>query len=119
MSEDWTETYRPRGLADVVGNPKAVEELKAWADGWEMGRPAKRVAVLIGTPGTGKTSAALALAQDYGWDVVEMNASDHRNADAIKAIAHRGALGETFSPVRGVSFHQGGQAEAHRTGRGG
>jgi replication factor C large subunit len=97
MSEDWTETYRPRGLADVEANPKAVEELKTWADGWENGRPAKRVAVLIGTPGTGKTSAALALAQDYGWDVVEMNASDQRNADAIKAIAHRGALGQTFS----------------------
>ncbi|MBI0584099.1 MAG: replication factor C large subunit [Methanomassiliicoccus sp.] len=97
MSDDWTETYRPKGLSEVVGNPKAVEELKAWADAWESGRPAKRAAVLIGTPGTGKTSAALALAQDYGWDVVEMNASDQRNADAIKAVALRGALGQTFS----------------------
>ena len=97
MSEDWTELYRPKGLDDVVGNPKAVQELKAWADAWETGRPSKRAAALIGSPGTGKTSAALALALDYGWDVVEMNASDHRNADAIKAIALRGAMGETFS----------------------
>ncbi len=99
MSEDWTEKYRPHGLEDVVGNPKAVEELKAWADAWENGRPTKRAAVLIGTPGTGKTSAALALARDYKWDVVEMNASDQRNAEAVKNIALRGALGETFSPT--------------------
>ncbi len=97
MSEDWTELYRPKGLDEVVGNPKAVEELKAWADAWESGRPQKRAAALIGTPGTGKTSAALALARDYGWDVVEMNASDQRNADAIKGIALRGAMGQTFS----------------------
>jgi replication factor C large subunit len=49
-------------------------------------------------PGTGKTSAALALAADYGWDVVEMNASDQRNAEAIKGIAMRGAIGQTFTP---------------------
>jgi replication factor C large subunit len=98
MSDDWTEIYRPHGLSEVVGNPKAVEELKAWADSWVGGRPAKRAAVLIGTPGTGKTSAALALAADYGWDVVEMNASDQRNAEAIKGIAMRGAIGQTFTP---------------------
>jgi replication factor C large subunit len=98
MNDDWTEIYRPHGLDEVVGNPKAVEELKAWADSWENGRPVKRAAVLIGTPGTGKTSAALSLAADYGWDVVEMNASDQRNADAIKGIALRGAIGQTFTP---------------------
>lgn len=97
MNEDWTEVYRPSGLDDVVGNPKAVEALRAWADSWESGWPSKKAAVLIGTPGTGKTSAALALARDYGWDVVEMNASDQRNADAIKGVALRGALGQTFS----------------------
>lgn len=97
MNEDWTEVYRPIGLDDVVGNPKAVQELRAWAQAWEAGKPVKKAAVLIGTPGTGKTSAALALAAELKWDVVEMNASDHRNADAIKAIALRGALSETFS----------------------
>lgn len=97
MSEDWTESYRPRGLDEVVGNPKAVQDLRNWAQSWEDGKPIKKAAVLIGTPGTGKTSAALALAADFKWDVVEMNASDQRNADAIKAVALRGALGETFS----------------------
>ena len=97
VSDDWTELYRPSGLDEVVGNPKAVDALRQWADAWSIGKPVKKVAVLIGPPGVGKTSAALALANEFSWDVVEMNASDHRNADAIKAIALRGALGQTFT----------------------
>ena len=47
-------------------------------------------------PGNRQDERGLALAADFHWDVVEMNASDQRNADAIKAIALRGAM-ETFS----------------------
>ena len=97
MGDDWTELYRPKSLKDIVGNPKAVKELKDWAMSWEHGRPADRAVVLKGPPGIGKTSTALALARDMGWGVVEMNASDHRNADSIQKIAIRGAVGETFS----------------------
>ena len=97
MSDDWTELYRPNNLDEVVGNPKAVASLRHWADAWAAGNPVKKAAVLIGTPGVGKTSAALALAKEYGWDTVEMNASDQRNADAVKSVALRGALGQTFT----------------------
>ena len=97
MPDDWTELYRPKTLKEVVGNPKATQQLRDWALEWESGSPAKKAAVLIGTPGTGKTSAALALANDFGWVVIEMNASDHRNAEAINAIAMRGAIADTFT----------------------
>jgi replication factor C large subunit len=97
MGDDWTELYRPKSLKDVVGNPKAVKELREWAQSWEKGRPHDKAVVLKGPPGIGKTSTALALARDMGWGVVEMNASDHRNADSIQKIAIRGAVGETFS----------------------
>lgn len=97
MGDDWTELYRPKSLKDVVGNPKAVKELRDWAMSWEQGPPADKAVVLKGPPGIGKTSTALALARDMGWGVVEMNASDHRNADSIQKIAIRGAVGETFS----------------------
>jgi len=53
--------------------------------------------VLRGEPGTGKTSAALALANDMGWDIIEMNASDHRNAASIKSVAGLGAVNQTFA----------------------
>lgn len=109
MSEDWTELYRPKSLKDIVGNTKAVKELKEWAVSWEAGIPPKRVAVLIGSPGVGKTSAALALASDFGWGVIEMNASDQRNGEAIRRVALRGALADTFTDE--------GEFLSHRQGR--
>ena len=93
----WTEKYRPRSLRDLVGNPAAVADLEKWARAWDKGTPDRRAAILYGPPGTGKTSAALALAADMGWTVVEMNASDKRNADAVRATATRGAIAQTFS----------------------
>jgi len=93
----WTEKYRPKRLNDIIGNEKAKKDLQKWANSWQNGLPKKRAVVLIGEPGIGKTTAALALANDMGWQVVEMNASDSRNADAVKNVALLGAMGETFS----------------------
>lgn len=56
-----------------------------------------RAVVLIGTPGVGKTTSAEALARDMGWSIIEMNASDQRNAQAIEDIAIRGSKFNTFS----------------------
>ncbi|HUT27789.1 MAG TPA: replication factor C large subunit [Methanomassiliicoccales archaeon] len=97
MGDDWTELYRPKGLVEVVGNPKVIKDLQQWALSWEEGRPSHRAVVLMGPPGVGKTSAALALANDFNWGVVEMNASDQRNAIAIKNVAGRGSRSETFT----------------------
>jgi len=93
----WTEKHRPTSLDEIVGNPTAVAELRKWADAWQKNRPEKKAVVLQGDPGIGKTSAALALAGEMEWSVVEMNASDSRNADAIHRIATRGAVLQTFS----------------------
>ena len=95
----WTEKYRPTRLEEVVGNPAAIADLRRWADGWARGRPAKRAVILQGDAGVGKTSAALALAQEMGWALIEMNASDSRNADAIEKVATRGSVLQTFSPT--------------------
>ena len=55
-----------------------------------------RAVTVTGPPGIGKTSAAEALALDMGWDIVEMNASDQRNADAIRNVALTGSKFSTF-----------------------
>jgi len=94
---DWAEKHRPKTLKDVVGNPTAVAELRKWAESWAKKVPEKRAVVLSGTPGIGKTSAALALAADLGWGVVEMNASEKRNAEAVRKIALQGATTSTFA----------------------
>lgn len=97
MSEEWTEKYRPTSLSQVVGNDSAVRVMKRWAELWNSGAPKKRALTLKGVPGIGKTSSALALANDFGWDVIEMNASDHRNAASIRRVAGVGSLSQTFS----------------------
>lgn len=95
---EWTEKYRPRTLGDVVGNNKAVQSLLSWARSWDSSKlPKKRAVILAGSAGVGKTSAAHALASDMGWGVIELNASDTRNADAIKRVATAGALNQTFT----------------------
>ncbi len=95
----WVEKYRPASLDEVVGNPAAVADLRKWADAWAKGRPDKKAVILQGDPGIGKTTAALALAREMGWTLIEMNASDSRNADAIEKTATRGSVLQTFSPT--------------------
>ncbi len=97
-----TERLRPRRLAEIVGNVPARAQLRAWAEAWDRGEPpVQRAALLAGPPGVGKTSAALALAADFGWSVVEMNASDARNERAIEQVAGRASITHSLLEVPG------------------
>lgn len=93
---DWAEKHRPKTLADLVGNKAAIEAFKAWAESWKDGPPEQRAVILAGPPGVGKTSAAHAIARDMGWGVVELNASDQRNYEAVKRVALQGAVHRGF-----------------------
>lgn len=95
---DWAEKYRPVSLSDVVGNDAAVKALKKWVEGFGSG---KKAVILYGGPGIGKTSAALALAHDLGWDYIEMNASDQRTKDAINKVAGSASKTGTFGGTNG------------------
>jgi len=105
---NWTEKYRPKHLKEVIGNRAAREKLLKWAEEWRNSTPQKKAVILYGKPGVGKTSAAHALAMDFGWEIVELNASDDRNRDAIRRIALTGAVNETLGTgERYISSREG------------
>jgi replication factor C large subunit len=91
---DWTEKYRPSSLSEIRGNNKARDALKEWAQTWDDHRDA---AILYGSPGVGKTSAAHALANDMGWPTIELNASDTRTADVVDKVAGEAAKSGTLT----------------------
>jgi len=91
---DWTETYRPTTLSEVRGNDKARGQFRKWAESWDEHRQA---VILHGSPGVGKTSAAHALANDMGWNVMELNASDSRTADVVEKVAGEAAKSGTLT----------------------
>jgi replication factor C large subunit len=92
MGMDWAEKYRPRRLADIIGNAPALKAMADWGRSWS---PEKKPLLLNGKPGTGKTSSAHALAHDLGWEVLELNASDQRTREVIERVA--GVAGVTAS----------------------
>ncbi|MDG1525508.1 MAG: AAA family ATPase [Candidatus Thalassarchaeaceae archaeon] len=95
--EDWTERYRPKATRDLEGNDTQRKRIRNWLTAWERGVPDKRGMLLSGPPGVGKTSLATAIANDMGWDVIELNASDQRNAAAIRRASEGSANHFTFS----------------------
>ena len=76
--------------------------MSKWADSWRRGRPEKPAALLYGPAGTGKTAAAVALAGELGWDLIELNASDKRTFDVIQKVAGTAATtGTLFAGAAG------------------
>jgi len=85
---DWAEKYRPKHLNEILGNSAPVKQMLTWAENWT---PDSAPLLLTGKPGIGKTSAALALAADMNWEILELNASDARTKSIIERIAGNSA----------------------------
>jgi len=80
----WVEKYRPKKIEDIIGNEEAKATFIEWLKGK---RRSKKAVLLYGPPGVGKTALANAAAKEFGFIIIEMNASDTRSEKAINEIA--------------------------------
>lgn len=99
----WVEKYRPEKIDEIVGQKEVVARLRGYV-------AARNLPNLLfsGPPGTGKTTAAIALAKELFEDhwranLLELNASDERGIDIvrgkIKSFAKTLPMGGTFKII--------------------
>lgn len=82
--ELFTEKYRPQTLDEIGGYKKNIEQIIEWGNRFCDEIPTSNKGLIIhGSEGIGKTSIAKSMAKDYGWEVIEMNASDSRTYNDI------------------------------------
>ena len=81
----WSEKHSPKTIDEVIGNPEVLEKIKVWALEWSRGTR-KPPLFLAGPPGVGKTCLARALAKTYGWEFLEINASDVSDKEKLEKV---------------------------------
>ena len=79
----WVEKYRVREFDSFFGNEKSRLLVINWLKKWIKGT---KPLLIIGPPGTGKTSFVKSLAKLLDLDLIELNASDLRNKINLETI---------------------------------
>ena len=100
----WTERYRARKFTDLVGDDRLHREVLRWLKAWDPivfhgSKPSRsmsaegdhndskahrKILLLAGPPGFGKTTLAHVLAKQAGYDTLEINASDDRSSQIVR-----------------------------------
>ncbi|AAR39275.1 NEQ430 [Nanoarchaeum equitans Kin4-M] len=91
--------YRPKTLDEVENQEQAKQILRDYVINYKKKYKGKAL-LLYGPPGTGKTSSVYALANELGYEVLEVNASDERDAIHIHHIVGEASKGKPL-------FHKG------------
>ncbi|MEM7821575.1 MAG: replication factor C large subunit [Candidatus Aenigmatarchaeota archaeon] len=85
----WVEKYKPKKLSEIVNQEEAKKTILKWFEDW---RPGKKPILIYGPPGSGKSCTIEALANEKGYDFIEMNASDFRSSLQIKEVIGKSAM---------------------------
>ncbi|KAF2261326.1 hypothetical protein CC78DRAFT_470605 [Lojkania enalia] len=100
----WTEKYRAKKFTDLVGDERTHRSVLRWLKGWDSivfpgsakikpkskrreeqeEQKHRKILLLTGPPGLGKTTLAHVCAKQAGYEVQEINASDERSRDVVK-----------------------------------
>lgn len=101
----WTEKYRPKRYMDLVGDERTHRSVLGWLKCWDPivfpkrtatktpakskaetdeARPHRKILLMAGPPGLGKTTLAHVCARHAGYEVLEINASDDRSREVVK-----------------------------------
>ncbi|RYO90937.1 hypothetical protein DL764_008347 [Monosporascus ibericus] len=134
----WTEKYRAKNFMDLVGDDLTNRQVLRWLKRWdplvfpraakskpisrragakqqaEEEKPHRKILMLTGAPGLGKTTLAHVCARQAGYEVMEINASDDRSKEVVRNQI-RTALGtETVKTVQHSKPPSGQQQKVAR-----
>ncbi|TPR07842.1 Electron transfer flavoprotein subunit alpha, mitochondrial domain protein [Aspergillus niger] len=129
----WTEKYRARKFTELIGDERTHRSVLRWLKAWEPivfpniarskakkpygkedeERTHRKVLLLCGPPGLGKTTLAHVCARQAGYEVLEINASDDRSKDVVKGRI-RDSLGT--ENVKGMNVEIG-EERVRKAGR--
>lgn len=134
----WVEKWRPKTFLELVGNEKTNRRILKWLRDWSplvfkeqlpkmplyvkdeefepdpLLRPRKKILLIHGPPGIGKTSVAHVVCKQAGFSVTEINASDERAGQIVKDKVHNTLFNKTLhsKPVCLVADEVDGSVES-------
>ena len=76
-----TNKHTPKTTKEILGQDEGIKRLMSFVD--NFAKEKKNSAIVYGSSGIGKTCSAHAIARELGCEILEVNASDFRNAEQI------------------------------------